>query len=73
MKTSELLCELYKVIHDFKGPSEARQMVSLTVSFIIGNIQDENLPVTSEEIDRRLAVEISDFKSMAQAEKKSIA
>jgi hypothetical protein len=70
MKTTESLAELYRAIDEMEGPSRARQHVSVVVSFIIGNIQDENLPVTAEEIERRLHQEALDFRSMVDHHKK---
>lgn len=53
-----------------EGPAEAREHVSVAVSFIIGNIQDEKLQVTVEEIERRLHQEALDFRSMVDHHKK---
>ncbi len=74
MKTTESLAELYRAIEEMEGPLEAREHVSVVVSFIIGNIQDEKLPLTAEEIERRLHQEAVDFRSMVDHHKnKSIA
>lgn len=70
MKTSESLAVLYKAIEEMEGSSEARKFVSTVVAVVIGNIQDEKLPVTAEEIERRLAQEARDFKSMVDHHKK---
>lgn len=70
MKTSDSLAELYKAIEEMDGPAEAREHVSVVVSNIIANIQDEKLPVTAEEIERRLLQEALDFRSMVDHHKK---
>lgn len=70
MKASESLAELFKAIEEMEGPGEAREHVSVVVSLIIGNIQDEKLPVTAEEIERRLFQEALDFRSMVDHHKK---
>lgn len=73
MKTAEALVSLYKTFDDLEGPQVAREFVANSVSFIIGNIEDEKLPVTSDEIERRIALEASEYETMAKSNKKTSA
>lgn len=73
MKASESLIILYEVIHELKGPIHAKRFVTTAVSNVVSEILEEGLPLTAEEIDRRLAKEAQDFKTMSDHHKKSIA
>lgn len=70
MKTTESLAMLYSAIEEMDGPREAREHVATVVSFIIGRIQDDKLPVTADEIERRLAQEAIDYRAMVDHHKK---
>lgn len=73
MKTSESLLALYEIFNDLEGPQEAREFVANSVWLILSDIQDEKLPITAEEIEKRLVSKASEYKSVAEAKKKSIA
>lgn len=73
MKTSESLLALYEIFNDLEGPQEAREFVANSVWLILSDIQDQNLPITAEEIEKRLFSKALEYKSVAEAKKKSIA
>lgn len=70
MKAEESLALIYKIFESEFGPYEARKSVSLIVSVVIGDIQDQKLPMTEELIIQGLEKYVEDFKL---ASKKSIA
>lgn len=52
---------LYQIIDKAEGPKEAKQLIEACLSNIIDDLQQENLPVTGEEIEKRLAKLAEDF------------
>jgi hypothetical protein len=73
MKASDSLIILYEVIYELKGPIHAKEFLSTAVYNVVSEILEEGLTLTAEEIDRRLAKEAHDYKSMSDHHKKSIA
>ena len=73
MNSSESLIILYEVILELKGPIHAKKFITTALSNVVSDILEEGLPLTAAEIDRRLAKEASEFKAMAEHNKKSIA
>ncbi len=73
MNSSLSLSILYQVIFEMKGKLAAREFVSTAVENANYEIQEANLEVTAEEIDRRLARMATDYKEVMNKSKKSIA
>lgn len=54
MNTAKALAQIYATILKEDGPIEARQYVAMVVSNTIDDLQIDNIPVTAENIEKRL-------------------
>ncbi len=73
MNSSLSLSILYQVIFEMKGKLAAREFCATAVHNAISEIQESGKEVTADEIDRRLARMVTDFKQVKDNSKKSIA
>lgn len=65
MNTSKALATLYSIIEKEMGTVRAKQSVSTAVQLVISDILDEKLPVTAEEIEKRLESYVNDYVEVA--------
>ena len=70
MKSAESLAMMFEIVLELKGPIEAKRYISDELFIIVDDILQEQLPVTAEEIDRRLAKSAIDLKECYEGEKK---
>lgn len=61
MTTAEALANLYRICKEQNTPIPAGECVCLTVSVAVGNILDEKLPMTPQEIEKRLVSEAEEY------------
>ncbi len=61
MTTAEALATLYRICKEQNTPFSAGECLCLTVAVAVGNIVDENLPMTPEEIQKRLVCEVEEY------------
>ena len=61
MKTAQYLENLYRVGLKLHSGNNAKDFVSTIVFNVLADIQEENLEVTAEEIEKRLKVMSDDF------------
>ena len=65
MKSSEALAELYTIIAEEMGNVKAKQSVSNSIELVISDIQDAKLPVTAEEIEKRIIEYVTIYLEVA--------
>ncbi len=70
MNTAEALVILYSTVKEYLNDHEAKKYVSGAIYSIICELQEEKLPITPDEIERRLVLQASELKSISEAEKK---
>ena len=65
MNSSEALAELYTIIAKEMGNIKAKQSVSNSIELIISDIQDAKMPVTAEEIEKRIIEYVTIYLEVA--------
>ena len=66
MSITKSMAELYKLIEKLESPARARELISTIVSVEIGSIQDENIQLTPEELEKRINKGMIDFIDVAK-------
>lgn len=66
MKATKSMAELYNLFEGLKGPAEARELIVAILHNNIADIQDEGLPLTAEELDKRVEAHINDYLEVAK-------
>lgn len=61
MTTAEALANMYRICKEQNTPISAGECVSLSVASAVGNILDEKLAMTPEEIEKRLVSEAEEY------------
>lgn len=61
MKTAESLAALYAIINKLMGPVEAKRSLTVAMSLVISDLQEEGLSITPELIEERLYIYVNDF------------
>ncbi len=70
MNAAEALVTIYITVKEYLNDHEAKNYASAAIYSIICELQEEKLPVTPEEIERRLVQQALELKSTSEAEKK---
>ncbi len=70
MTAAEAIVVLYNIVKEYMNDHEAKNYASGAIYSIICELQEENLPITASEIERRLVLQASELKSISEAEKK---
>lgn len=65
MKTSGIE-SFYNIVHKLMGPLEAKKAVSDVMYIIISDLQEQNMPVCNEEINKRFQVYANDYKEASK-------
>ena len=68
MNPGKSIITLYKILEKEFGPAEARMSVSAILSNVIGELQDEGIPVTEERINEGLAKSVDDYGQASKAD-----
>ena len=66
MNITRSMAELYNLFERLKGPIEARELIVAIVYNNMVDIQDEGLPMTAEELDKRISANINDYLDVAK-------
>ena len=68
MKTSQNLEILYRIMYKHMGPIEAKNFLSDVIFNIISELQEEQSPVTAEEIDSRLSRKVAEYQKASNSD-----
>ena len=66
MSVTQSMAELYSLFERLKGPIAARELVVTIIHNNIAEIQDEGLPITGEELDKRIQSHIKEYLEVAK-------
>jgi hypothetical protein len=61
MKTIQSMADLHNQFSKIAGPVEAKELLVSIVYNSIAEIQEEGIPFTAEELDKRINIGLNDF------------
>ena len=64
MNTAEAISLIYKGMSKFEGPAAAREHVSIVIGNSIDDLMIDNIPVTPENIEKRLCEKAEVYRDM---------
>ncbi len=66
MNTSKHIETLYHIINQHMGPIEAKNFVSEILFNAISELQEEQKPISEEEIEKKLSKKVQDYQQAAK-------
>lgn len=66
MNSAKSIETLYNIIQKLSGPIEAKKFLADSLYNIMSEIQEENLPVTASEIEKRLSKKAYEYLEVSK-------